>query len=351
LNNPQLPKLDLLQHQQTAVLLLDAQLSILYLNEAAENLFAVSLARCRGEPSATIIHLNANLELSTALTNGQPFTHRCAVIEALGVGQLTVDYSVTPIIETLPGYLLIEFQPLQRKVSIDREDARANSLETSRMLVRGLAHEIKNPLGGIRGAAQLLEAELAEPRLTEYTQVIIEEADRLRSLVDSLLGPNRPHQSAPVNIHKVLEHVVLLLAADAGPAPQISREYDPSLPRLLADEAQLIQATLNVMRNAHQALGEHATPQLLLRTIVLRQFTIGERTHRLVVRVDIQDNGPGIPPQIRDRLFLPMISGRAEGSGLGLAITQTIVNQHDGLIDVESKPGCTCFSIYLPLAP
>jgi len=337
----------------------DAALRIVYLNEAAEVLFQVSLSRSKGEPLTSIIHAGTHSEsgadLTQALAAAQPFTQREGHIEVLGVGPLTVDYSVTPISEPAPGYLLLEFQPLDRKLNIGREDQRLSNQETTRMLIRGMAHEVKNPLGGIRGSAQLLEAELTEPHLKEYTQVVIDEADRLRNLVDRLLGPNQPPDFKPTNIHRVLEHVVRVSFAEWETPPHIKREYDPSIPHLEGDYEQLVQAFLNVIRNALQALREQEdgvgqpAASLMLRSQTLRRFTIGDMHHRLVVRIDIEDNGPGIPADIADKLFFPMISGRPDGSGLGLAITQNIIGQHRGLIAVDSEPGKTRFSIYLPL--
>lgn len=347
--------IDLLLHQQTGILLVDAELRVVYLNEAAEVLFGVSLSRSKGEPLASIIHTGSQSESGTALTQAlaaaQPFTQREGSIEVLGVGPLTVDYSVTPIAEPAPGYLLLEFQPLDRKLNIGREDQRLSNQETTRMLIRGMAHEVKNPLGGIRGSAQLLEAELTEPHLKEYTQVVIDEADRLRHLVDRLLGPNQPPEFTPTNIHRVLEHVVRVSFAEWTTPPAIERAYDPSIPHLEGDYEQLVQAFMNVIRNALQALKEsnQSDAMLTLRSQTLRRFTIGDTHHRLVVRIDVEDNGPGIPADITDKLFFPMISGRPDGSGLGLAITQNIIGQHHGLIAVESEPGQTRFSVYLPL--
>jgi len=353
--------LELLQHLQTAVLLLDQKLAIRYMNEAAESLFHTSLNRANGEPFNSLIYLDSTnptetplmSELENALADIQPYTQREATLEVFGIGQLNADYYATPLItskaSTTADYLLLEFLPIDRKLTIGREEERLSSQETTRMLIRGLAHEVKNPLGGIRGSAQLLEAELTDPQLKEYTQVVIEEADRLRNLVDRLLGPNQPPRFEPTNIHRVLEHVTKVSLVELSNPPEVQREYDPSIPKLDGDYDQLIQAFMNVLRNALQALGTQADQQVKLSTQTLRRFTIGDVNHRLVVRVDIEDNGPGIPPEISDRLFYPMISGRADGSGLGLSITQTIIGQHNGLIAVESEPGCTRFSIYLPL--
>ena len=341
--------IDLVAQLQTAVVLLNADLTIRYLNEAAQSLFQISLARCENAELDTIAALPTEIDLRAALVSAQPFTQRAGLVEVPTVGTVQLDYSVTPIPEPQPGYLVLEFQPPERHQNIDRESQRASSQETARLLTRGLAHEVKNPLGGIRGAAQLLESELADPQQQEYTQVIIQEADRLRDLVDRLLGPARRPQRGPVNIHRVLEHVLRVLQAESQPAPALQREYDPSIPELHADEGQLIQACMNIVSNAHQALEETAEPKITLRTQALRRFTIGTQCHRLVAGIDIEDNGSGIPEEIADRLFFPMISGRPNGSGLGLSITQTIVTQHQGLVSVASEPGCTRFSVYLPI--
>ena len=220
------------------------------------------------------------------------------------------------------------------------------------MLVRGLAHEIKNPLGGIRGAAQLLARELPNTDLQDYTDVIIQEADRLRNLVDRMLGPYRPPQLTSINIHEITERVCNLIEAETQGDLQILRDYDPSIPDLMGDREQLIQAVLNIVRNAMQALlagppSQHG--QITLRTRTLRQFTIGQRRHRLVCRLEIFDNGPSIAPGILDSIFYPMVSGRADGTGLGLSITQNIITRHHGLIECESVPGCTVFTLFLPL--
>jgi two-component system nitrogen regulation sensor histidine kinase GlnL len=220
------------------------------------------------------------------------------------------------------------------------------------MLVRGLAHEIKNPLGGLRGAAQLLARELASEQLADYTNVIIEEADRLRNLVDRLLSAPRRITREPVNIHEVLERVRHLVEAESHGALSIQRDFDPSIPELHGDREQLIQAVLNVARNARQALAREvprSVPQLGFRTRAQRQFTIGSQRHRLVCQVEISDNGPGVPPELLETLFLPMVSGRADGTGLGLAIAQSIINQHQGLIECRSRPGQTTFTLLLPL--
>jgi two-component system, NtrC family, nitrogen regulation sensor histidine kinase GlnL len=341
----------LLDQQTTAVIATAADLTILYLNQAAEALVEASGHRLIGEPLTRAFCDPATPApaLIKVLEDGQAFTKRSASVRTVAGSIVIVDYTVAPILDREPPELLIEAQPLDRLLRINRDDHHASVQETTRKLVRGLAHEIKNPLGGIRGAAQLLERELQTERQRDYTRIIIEEADRLRNLVDRMLGPSQRPTLMPVNVHQALERVVQLLEAEAPGKIRVVRDYDPSLPPIEADLEQLIQALLNIVRNAQQALERTEAPQILLRTRVLRQFTIGPIRHRLVLRVDVADNGPGIPPELFDRIYYPMISGRADGSGLGLSIAQSIVGQHGGLVECESRPGATTFSIFLPL--
>jgi two-component system nitrogen regulation sensor histidine kinase GlnL len=224
--------------------------------------------------------------------------------------------------------------------------------QATRALVRGVAHEVKNPLGGIRGAAQLLAKELKDENLTDYTDIIIAEADRLRNLVDKLLGPRKLPDFRKLNIHQLIERVRSIVEAESGHQISIVRDYDPSLPEVLVDGDQIIQAILNVVSNARQALLESTQsdyPRITLRTRPLRQFTIGNIRHRLVAMIEIEDNGPGVDQKIQETLFFPMVSGRANGTGLGLSIAQSIMNQHQGLIECESRPGLTQFRLLLPI--
>jgi two-component system nitrogen regulation sensor histidine kinase GlnL len=266
-----------------------------------------------------------------------------------------VDYSINPFDEDGQAQILMEVNSLQYSQRISRDEAILSTQATTRELVRGLAHEIKNPLGGIRGAAQLLAQELPNEELTDYTNVIIGETDRLVNLVDRLVGARKLPQMQPVNIHEVLERVTSLVQAEINNKHiELEKDYDPSIPPITGDSEQLIQAVLNIVRNAVQALDspsvDHDLGKIILRTRVLRHTTIGNNMHRLVAQVDIEDNGPGIPTRITDTLFYPMISGRADGSGLGLSIAQSIINQHGGIIECDSKPGFTIFSITIPLS-
>jgi len=231
---------------------------------------------------------------------------------------------------------------------IEREERRLAQQNAVKQLVRGLAHEVKNPLGGLRGAAQLLERELESADLKEFTDIIIGEADRLQQLVDDMLGPNQLPRRAKVNIHQVLERVRNLVEIEFGNQTRFVRDYDPSIPEITADKDRLIQAVLNVVRNAVQAINEAG--RVIIKTRTLRKFTLGNHCFRLVLKIEIRDNGPGIPEDIADQIFYPMVTSKVTGSGLGLAITQTIVGQHDGLIECVSEPGDTTFTILLPFS-
>ncbi|WP_137108939.1 nitrogen regulation protein NR(II) [Pseudomonas asiatica] len=344
----------LLDNLTTATLLLNAELRLEYMNPAAEMLLAVSGQRSHGQFISELFteSTEALSSLRQAVEQAHPFTKREAQLTSLTGQTITVDYAVTPILHQGQTLLLLEVHPRDRLLRITKEEAQLSKQETTKMLVRGLAHEIKNPLGGIRGAAQLLARELPEEGLRDYTNVIIEEADRLRNLVDRMLGSNKLPSLAMTNIHEVLERVCSLVEAESQDCITLVRDYDPSLPDVLVDREQMIQAVLNIVRNAMQAISsqnELRLGRITLRSRALRQFTIGHVRHRLVARVEIIDNGPGIPPELQDTLFYPMVSGRPDGTGLGLAITQNIISQHQGLIECESHAGHTAFSIYLPL--
>ncbi|WP_079203491.1 nitrogen regulation protein NR(II) [Pseudomonas sp. CC6-YY-74] len=344
----------LLDNLTTATLLLNADLRLEYMNPAAEMLLAVSGQRSHGQFISELFTESAEAlsALRQAVEQAHPFNKREAVLTAVTGQTLTVDYSVTPILNRGETLLLLEVHPRDRLLRITKEEAQLSKQETTKLLVRGLAHEIKNPLGGIRGAAQLLARELPNEELKDYTNVIIEEADRLRNLVDRMLGSNKLPSLAMTNVHEVLERVASLIEAESQGSIILLRDYDPSIPDVLIDREQMIQAVLNIVRNAMQAIGgqnEMRLGRITLRTRTLRQFTIGHVRHRLVARLEIIDNGPGIPAELQDTIFYPMVSGRADGTGLGLAITQNIISQHQGLIECESHPGHTLFSIFLPL--
>jgi len=252
-----------------------------------------------------------------------------------------------------PDEVIVELLPVEQKTRQEREERLLEQAQANKELIRNLAHEIKNPLGGIRGAAQLLEMELQSKDLTEYTQVIIHEADRLQTLVDRLLAPHRrPHVVGDVNIHEVCERVRALILAEFPKGLAVVRDYDISIPEFRGDKEQLIQVVLNIAHNAAQALAEQRAQgdaRITLRTRIQRQVTFGKRRYRLALELHVIDNGPGIPDAIKDRIFYPLVSGREGGSGLGLTLAQTFVQQHHGLIECESQPGCTDFKILIPL--
>jgi two-component system nitrogen regulation sensor histidine kinase GlnL len=253
----------------------------------------------------------------------------------------------------LPDEVIVELLPVEQQTRQEREERLLDQAQANKELIRNLAHEIKNPLGGIRGSAQLLEMELNDKELTEYTQVIIHEADRLQTLVDRLLAPHRrPHVVGDVNIHEVCERVRALILAEFPRGLRVVRDYDISIPEFRGDREQLIQAVLNIAHNAAQALQERVVQgdaQITLKTRIVRQVTFGKQRYRLALELHVMDNGPGVPDSIKDRIFFPLISGREGGSGLGLTLAQTFVQQHHGLIECESEPGRTDFKILIPL--
>jgi two-component system nitrogen regulation sensor histidine kinase GlnL len=251
------------------------------------------------------------------------------------------------------GEVIVELLPLEQQAKQDREERLMDQAQANKELIRNLAHEIKNPLGGIRGAAQLLQMEIESKELTEYTQVIIHEADRLQTLVDRLLAPHRrPHLVGDVNIHEVCERVRSLILAEFPKGLRAMRDYDISIPDFRGDREQLIQAVLNIAHNAAQALAERVAAgdaQIIFKTRIARQVTFGKQRYRLALELHVIDNGPGVPDSIKDRIFYPLVSGREGGSGLGLTLAQTFVQQHHGLIECDSGPGRTDFKILIPL--
>lgn len=333
----------------TAVVCLDAELRIVTLNPASESLFGVSLRLAHKQPLAVALpHLAAHeVRLREALDAGSGFIERELELRRHGERPVIADCTATPVPLGKRVGLLLELVPLDRHLRTSRDELLTSQYDTSRELVRGLAHEIKNPLGGIRGAAQLLEREFPDPQLQEYTGVIIREADRLQNLVDRMLGPNRPTQRAPLNIHEVLEDVRRLVEAEASADISIDRDYDPSIPELMGDREQLTQAVLNVARNALQAVASGG--HIRLRSRTRRQVAMNGFVHRLAVVVEIEDDGPGIAPDMSEKIFYPLVTTRPGGSGLGLPISQVLIHGHGGSIECQSQPGRTVFSIILPL--
>jgi two-component system nitrogen regulation sensor histidine kinase GlnL len=339
----------ILDNLGSAVVVFDDELRVSYMNQMAEMMLAVSAKHVVGElPDAWIAcHGSALLDLIKASAIGSPIIKRGVVLETER-NQITVDCTVIPVIDDDGQPMtIVELQQIDRHLRISREERLITQQALTRDVVRGLAHEIKNPLGGLRGAAQLLQSELNSPELREYTQVIIQEADRLQELLNRMLGPNRRPSYASVNIHNVLERVRKLVLAESGERIAVHRDYDPSIPELRADSDQLIQAVLNIARNAIRAIGDSGN--IKLRTRIHRNLTIANRRNRLAIEINVIDDGPGIPPEIADTLFLPMVTAGTGGIGLGLSIAQSLINQHQGLIECRSREGETVFTIYLPL--
>jgi two-component system nitrogen regulation sensor histidine kinase GlnL len=342
---------DLLDALSTGIVMLDAQLCPMYANVAAQDLLAFSLKMARGRPFTDLLHEPESLGgiLRRVLMSGESIADRELAVRPAGAPReaRTLDVTLTPLDGLTGRHLLLELADTTQRQRITRENDLLARLDGSRLMVRQLAHEIKNPLGGLRGAAQLLERELPGAALKEYTQVIIGEADRLTALVDSMAGPSRAPSKTVLNIHEICEHVYHLLRAEAPATLLIERDYDPSLPNAMLDRHQLIQALLNVARNALQAQGDRG--RIVLRTRARSNVSIGSAMHRLVASVQVEDNGPGVPPQLRSSIFYPLVTGRANGNGLGLAVAQDLVTRNGGIIEFDSEVGRTVFTLLLPL--
>ena len=340
--------LNLLETLSTAIVVLDTSLCICYMNAAAEVLFAQSYQQVAGKAYHHLFHTDLAFHyLNHALKHGDAQTLRECVLRILNK-KVIVDCIASPYVanDEQEG-IVIELLRVDRKLRISRENQLWKEQEASQTLVRGLAHEIKNPLGGLRGAAQLLASELAENDLKEYTHIIISEADRLQLLVNRMLGSQRRQNIESINIHEIVEHVRKLVTPDLPKEVQLQVDYDPSIPELQADRDQLIQIVLNITGNAIKAVENKGL--ILFRTRVVRQFTLNHITYPLIMRLEIIDNGRGIAEKLQDKIFFPMVSGSVEGSGLGLSIAQSLANKHKGLIEFDSRQGYTRFVLLLPI--
>ncbi len=342
----------ILGNLSTAVLGCNGRRQIAFINAAGESLLGVSAKKTLGQPLRDFVG-NAEVDVAAkrALASGERVTlWEMELRTSARTTAVTVDCTLTPVMgRGARDRLIVELAGVDRLVRRPREGGPANRHSLSQAMLSGLAHEIRNPLGGLRGAAQLLDRELSDRELREYTRIIIHEADRLRNLVDRMMSPTRPLIRERVNVHEVLEHVFRLLATEASAAGiGMERDYDPSLPPVVGEREQLIQAVLNVARNALEAMPDGGG--VCFRTRIERQATIAGVRHRHVLRVDIEDNGPGIPEALREQIFYPMVTGRPEGTGLGLSIAHDIIGGHGGGIECDSRPGRTCFSLLLPAA-
>lgn len=345
------PNLDFIADAtKSAILLFDRELILIYINNAGEILLADSAHHLIGQSAYELFKTSdpaVLINIKQSLTMEDPLIDRALALNRLSQN-VTINLSATPLLANEEVIeILVELQQVDNHLRISREEQILSQQDTARLLVRGLAHEIKNPLGGLRGAAQLLDLELNDPELKEYTQIIIAESDRLQGLMDKMLGPNKLPTKRSLNIHEVLERIRQLVLAESTGSLSIVCDYDPSIPNLYADKDQLIQAVLNVVKNAVQALEGKGT--ITFKTRIHRHLTLGGKHFKLAVKCDIVDNGPGIDHSMMNRIFYPMITGRAEGTGLGLSIAQSLINQHNGLIECTSEPGNTVFSIFLPM--
>ena len=333
----------------SGIILLDRSLLISALNPAAENILGISSQRAHGESLLRLVGDEPELRdvLSRAIDTGEHYANELRLPPTeVHSEERIIDCRVSPL-STETAALLVEMTDVTRRAKISRENALLIQHGAGRQMIRQLAHEIKNPLGGIRGAAQLLERQLESDDLSEYTDVIISETDRLAGLVDSLLGPGGPPNKTPANVHELLEYVVRIVGAEDQKSLRIHRDYDPGLPEIELDRDQMVQALLNLMRNAATALDGQGT--ITLRTRAETNFTIGDRRHRVIASIEIEDDGPGIPRDLQDSVFYPLVTSRPEGTGLGLPAAQELISRHGGLIEFDSRPGRTVFFVRIPL--
>lgn len=342
----------MLDNVSTAVLVFGTDLRLRFINAAGEHLLSVSRRMVRGQTAGSILPATEDFTgiLKRTIANRHPYT-QWGVELALQNDMITVGCIVTPILEEEKcSEVIVELIDAHSFTRVMREESVTALHEAASKSLRGMAHEIKNPLGGLRGAAQLLERELDDRELKEYTRIIISEADRLRNLVDRMLGPDGETRMSRVNIHEILEYVRDLIRAESDEGPAITRDYDPSLPDTVGDREHLIQVFLNIVRNAVEAVRNVDDPQIWIRTRVKRMCTIRQKQYKLVALVEIMDNGAGIPEEIESEIFYPLITGRAEGTGLGLSIAQSLMQKHGGSIDYERCGDRTVFRILLPLS-
>lgn len=340
-------------HLATSTILLDRVATIVDMNTAAENLLGVSRTTASQQSLSKFLPHEAD-EIRSMIDGARATQQTYAQDLELSPGprcsdERIVDCRVSPTPGQGSDQYILEIADVTRRVRLQRENALLQQHSAGRKMISQLAHEIKNPLGGIRGAAQLLQRQLPTTELVEYTDVIISEADRLAGLVDTLLGPGARSVKSDQNVHSLLEHVARLIEVEQGGDFAIAREYDPGLPNLSLDRDQMIQAFLNVAVNAAEAIGENG--QVTFRTRAMSNFTIGDRQHGVVASVEIIDSGPGISTDLRDSIFFPLVTGREGGTGLGLPLAQELVNRHGGLIEFDSHPGHTVFYIRLPIIP
>lgn len=343
----------LVHTMQTAIVVVDGSLNVRYINDSGLNILETGINQTIDKPFDDFFVSDSfkSERFEKALSQGEAFSESELQLCFKDGRSMMVDLQATLLDQDESQYVLIEILPIDKQRKISQETQQYAQQMAARELIRGLAHEIKNPLGGIRGAAQLLGKELTDPAHNEFTQMIIDQADRLRALVDRLLGPNSLPQKRMCNLHEIIEKVRSVVAADLSYQIHIERDYDPSIPDVYADPDMLQQALLNIARNASQALksAKIERPVIGFRTRIERQCVIKGKRHSLCAQISIVDNGPGVPKELKDTLFYPMVTSKRKGSGLGLSIAQTLADHHQGKIDVESFPGYTEFTLHIPI--
>lgn len=343
---------DICENMSTAVLLADHENRVVNINTAMEDLFLIGRRSLIGKPIEYIFLDQEKVFDTIDRVKKNQSSYILREVKFEKPSPFEADITISSI-DSDQGHLqvMLEIVRIDRISRLARETQNIEQQQTNRLIMRSLSHEIKNPLSGIRGAAQLLSSELEDPELREFTDVVIKESDRLTSLVNRVMGSHKQYAAEPVNIHYVIEHVVRLMSASTAGKLELFRDYDPGLPELVGDDGQLIQAVMNIIKNAVEAQNGMKVPFIGLRTCLERNYTIGKTLHRNLIKLQIWDHGEGVPDEIRTQIFNPLITGRAEGTGLGLAITQEIIQRHQGLVVLEEWGENTCFSVYLPIIP
>lgn len=342
-------KQELINELSTGIVILDEACAVVFINSSAQDVLGVSQRRAEGHQLSEFVPGFETVEAlcDRALHEGKSFGRELSLPAVQRDGsEIEVALRASPFTEGDEPQLLVEFFDITQRQHLDRENTMATQHGVSRRMIQQLAHEIRNPLGGLRGAAQLLERELTSAEQRDYTSVIIREADRLAALMDGLLGPGHQPSKTQINVHEVLEHVAKIAESEA-PHLQIGRDYDPSLPEFAFDRDQMTQALLNLVRNASQATD--AKGRIVLRTRVLTNAILNQTQHRLIACIEVQDNGPGVPDDVAETLFYPLVTSREEGTGLGLPVAQELVSRHGGMVEYDSAPGLTVFSVMLPI--
>jgi len=340
----------LIENINTAVLVFDEELRLKSINASGENLLSVSINKVIGQSPDEFLQgaSRFNENLNRTLVEMRPYTDWDIELTLNNHKKITVGCMVTPVLDDdICKQIIVELIDSNLFTRVMREETSSVVYDAARKSLKEMAHEIKNPLGGLRGAAQLLEREIKDKYLTEYTQIIIKEADRLRNLVDRMVVHETRPQMSDVNLHEILAYVINLAEAEATLELKIYRDYDPSLPNLQGDKDQLIQVFINIINNALQAITTNG--QIWIRTRIKRSFTIRQNFYKLVILVEVIDDGPGIPKEIEREVFYPLITGRPEGAGLGLSIAQSLLHVHGGSIDYVREDEKTIFRVLLPL--